>query len=93
MQNSGFKALSHPLRCEVMAQLRSGANTSEELTSVIDAAWPTVTRHSNILRDAGLIIAKRQANTILYRANASVLVDAANTLLSLMGNALQYIGR
>lgn len=68
-----------------MALLRDGPKSSGDLARVIDAAWPTVTRHLNTLKDAGLITADRRANSIIYQANTSLLEDAASVLLSLMG--------
>ena len=52
MANEVFKALGHPLRRQVMALLRQGPKSSGELAEAFDAAWPTVTRHLNVLKDA-----------------------------------------
>lgn len=85
MENSVLKALSHPARRQIMAALRSGAKTSGDLASLFDSAWPTVSRHLNILKEADLITAQRRGNSILYRTNTSVLEDAAAALLALIG--------
>ena len=85
MQNTIFKALAHPARRKIMDLLKDGPMTSGDLASVFDAAWPTITRHLTVLKDADLISAERQGNSILYRANASVLEGAVAALLALMG--------
>ena len=85
MQNNIFKALAHPARRKIMDLLKHGPMTSGDLASVFDAAWPTITRHLTVLKDADLISAERQGNSILYRANASVLEGAVAALLALMG--------
>lgn len=85
MANEVFKALGHPLRRQVMALLRQGPKSSGELAEAFDAAWPTVTRHLNVLKDADLITAERQGTSIIYRTNTSVVEDAVTALLSLIG--------
>lgn len=85
MATSVFTALGHPLRRQVMAMLRKGPKTSGELAEAFEASWPTVSRHLNVLKDADLISAERQGTSILYRANTSVLEDAAASILALVG--------
>lgn len=85
MANSVFNALGHPLRRQVMAMLRKGPKTSGELAEMFDASWPTVTRHLNVLKEADLISAERKGTSIVYRANTSVLEDAAASILALIG--------
>ncbi len=80
-----FKALAHPMRRQVMAMLRGGAKSSGELAEAFDIAWPTVSRHLSVLKDAHLITAERVGTSVVYRANASVLEDAASALFSLIG--------
>lgn len=67
-----------------MALLRKGPKTSGELAEAFDASWPTVSRHLSVLKEADLITAERQGTSILYRANTSVLEDAAASILALI---------
>ncbi len=85
MPNEVFKALGHPLRRQIMALLRQGPRSSGDLADQFDAAWPTVTRHLNVLKDADLITAERQGTSIIYRTNTSVVEDAVTSLLGLIG--------
>ena len=85
MTNSVFSALGHPLRRQVMSLLRKGPRTSGELAEVFDASWPTVSRHLAVLKDADLITAERKGTSVIYRANTSVIEDAAAALLALVG--------
>jgi ArsR family transcriptional regulator len=68
-----------------MTLLRKGPRTSGELAEAFDASWPTVSRHLAVLKDADLITAERSGTSIIYRANTSVLEDAAAALLALVG--------
>lgn len=85
MTNNVFSALGHPLRRQVMDLLRKGPRTSGELAEAFDASWPTVSRHLAVLKDADLITAERQGTSIIYRANTSVIEDAAAALLAMIG--------
>ncbi|MEQ3745372.1 MAG: metalloregulator ArsR/SmtB family transcription factor [Henriciella sp.] len=85
MPNEVFKALGHPLRRQVMDLLRKGPRSSGELAEALDAAWPTVTRHLNVLKDADLITAERRGTSIIYRANTSVIEDAVSSLMGMLG--------
>ena len=85
MVNPVFKALAHPDRRKIMALLKSGPMLAGDLAESFSSSWPTISRHLSVLKDADLITAERQGNAILYRANASVLEDAASALLSLAG--------
>ncbi len=85
MTTNVFTALGHPLRRRVMTMLRKGPKTSGELAETFDASWPTVSRHLAVLKDADLITAERSGTSIIYRANTSVLEDAAAALLDMIG--------
>ena len=86
MEIKAFKALAHPIRRQIMVALRSGAKPSGELAELFDASWPTISRHLMTLKQAELITAERKATSILYRANTSVLEDAAAAVMALIGN-------
>ena len=66
--------------------LRQGPKSSGELAEEFDAAWPTVTRHLNVLKDADLITAERHGPSIIYRANTSVIEDAISSLMGLISH-------
>lgn len=85
MQNNVFKALAHPLRREALGLLRQGPRTAGQLAAAFDSSWPTVSRHLGVLKDADLVIAERIGTSIVYRANVSVLEEAAAAILALMG--------
>lgn len=84
MQSDVFKALAHPDRRRILALLKQGPKSSGEVAQHFPSAWPTMTRHLAVLKDADLVVAERDGASILYRANASVLEDAAAALLALL---------
>ena len=58
--------------------------TSGDIAERFVMAWPTMSRHLAVLKDAKLISAEKTGTSIQYRANASVLEEAAAALLSLV---------
>ena len=79
--NSVFRALADPTRREIVRMLRAGALTSGEIAERFPTAWATVSRHLGILRDAGLIAAERNGNSIRYELNTTVLQELVEHVL------------
>lgn len=78
-----FKALSHPVRREIVAMLQKGPLTSGEIAATFDMAWPSVTGHLAALKDAELVEAERDGTTVRYRLNISAAEEAVGFLLGL----------
>jgi DNA-binding transcriptional ArsR family regulator len=83
--NTLFKALSHPARRRIVAMLREGPLTSGDIAARFDMAWPTVTGHLNLLKDAGLVEAERAGTSMRYRVNISAIEEALAFLLAMTG--------
>ena len=73
--NAVFRALADPTRREIIALLRRGPKTSGEIAERFPSTWATISRHLSVLRDADLIVAERNGNSISYELNATVLQD------------------
>jgi DNA-binding transcriptional ArsR family regulator len=76
-----FKALADPTRREILRVLRDGPMNSGEIAGRFPTSWPTVSRHLGVLREAGLILAERDAQQIVYELNTTVFADLVNHLL------------
>lgn len=83
--NDIFKALSHPVRRDILALLRDGPVASGEIAAGFDMRWPTVTAHLNVLRAAGLIEAERVGTSVRYRLMSSAAEDALGLMMELFG--------
>lgn len=79
--DSAFKALADPTRREILKLLRKGPRTSGEIAEQFSTAWPTISRHLGVLRDAGLILSERQGQQIVYELNTTVFNDVVEHLL------------
>jgi DNA-binding transcriptional ArsR family regulator len=78
-----FVALAHPARRKVIAMLRKGPLCSGEIAAGFDVAWPTMTGHLKILKDAGLVTTERSGTSVIYRLNATILEETAAALLDI----------
>jgi DNA-binding transcriptional ArsR family regulator len=85
MQTDVFKALSHPLRRDVLALLQTGPKSAGELADAFDVAWPTVSRHLSVLKEADLVSTRRDGASIIYQANLSVVEDVVAILMGMLG--------
>jgi DNA-binding transcriptional ArsR family regulator len=64
-----FGALAHPARRRVLLTIffNGGSMTAGEIAAVFEQAWPTTTRHLQVLEAAGLLTHEKQGRTRIYR--------------------------
>ena len=64
-----FTALAHPVRRRMLVTLnfQGGSMTAGEIAAMFEHAWPTTTRHLQVLESAGLLHHERQGRTRVYR--------------------------
>lgn len=79
--NAVFRALADPTRREILRNLRRGPRTSGEIAQHFSTSWATVSRHLGILREAGLILAERNGQNVVYELNMTVFHDLIEHLM------------
>jgi DNA-binding transcriptional ArsR family regulator len=62
-----MKALAHPTRMFIVDELSRGERCVCELTEMIGAEMPTVSRHLSLLKGAGLVDDEKRGAKIFYR--------------------------
>lgn len=80
--NDVFSALAHPTRRQILQDLKAGELTAGEIASAFSSAAPTISRHLAVLRGAGLITERREANRILYSLVEERLAVSVGDFLS-----------
>lgn len=80
-----FKALSDPVRREILNLLKGGRLTAGEIAGRFDMTAATVSYHLAQLKKAGLIFESREKNYIYYSLNTSVLEEVLLWLQDLKG--------
>lgn len=80
-----FKALSDPIRREILMMLRDGSMSAREIGSHFDMTGATISYHLKILKKAELIFEKKEKNYIYYMLNTSVVEEVMLWLSELKG--------
>jgi DNA-binding transcriptional ArsR family regulator len=66
-QHAGvFRALADATRRQILQDLRGGELTAGEIAARFTISGPSISRHLGVLRAAGLVRERRQANRIYY---------------------------
>jgi ArsR family transcriptional regulator, arsenate/arsenite/antimonite-responsive transcriptional repressor len=73
--NAAFKALADPTRREILGMLRRGEMTAGALAGHFDMTKPSMSHHFAVLKEAGLIIRRREGQQIWYGLNTTVVED------------------
>jgi DNA-binding transcriptional ArsR family regulator len=73
-----FTALAHPARRRILHTLNfeGGAMTAGAIAAIFSHAWPTTTRHLQVLEAAGLLAQEQQGRNRLYRIDKKRLALA-----------------
>ena len=68
-----LKALSDPIRREILNMLKKERLSAGEIAERFDVTFASISRHLSVLQDADLIRDEREGKFIYYTLNASVL--------------------
>ena len=72
---STIKALSDPIRREILEMLKAGRMAAGEIAEHFSVSGAAVSKHLSVLRDADLIRDAREGKFIYYELNTSVLEE------------------
>jgi len=63
-----FTALAHPVRRRILLTMNfeGGSMSAGEIADMFEHAWPTTTRHVQVLEAAGLLRHERQGRSRVY---------------------------
>lgn len=84
IQNT-LKALSDPIRREILNLLKSGRMSAGDIASHFPVTDASVSRHLSVLKEADLIRDTREGKFIFYDLNASVLEEVMLWIADLKG--------
>jgi DNA-binding transcriptional ArsR family regulator len=72
---STFEVLAEPRRRQILDLLRGGERPVGELVEKLTLAQPTVSKHLRVLREAGLVEVRHDAQRRWYRLRPEPLVE------------------
>ena len=84
IQNT-MKALSDPIRREILGLLKSGRLSAGEISEKFPVSGAAISKHLAVLKEADLVRDIRAGKFIYYELNASVLEEVMLWLASLKG--------
>ena len=85
LQNT-LKALSDPIRREILNLLKGGRLSAGEIASHFPVTDASISRHLSVLKEADLIRDTREGKFIYYDLNASVLEEILLWVKELKGD-------
>ena len=80
-----FKALSDPVRREILMLLKGGRLSAGEIGAHFQLTGATMSYHLNMLKKAELVAEEREKNFIYYQLRARVLEEIMLWMSDLMG--------
>ena len=70
-----FKALSDPVRRDILVMLKQGKKSAGEIGEKFDMTGATISYHLSILKKAGLVRESKFKNFVYYELNTSVFEE------------------
>jgi DNA-binding transcriptional ArsR family regulator len=77
-----FRALADPTRRQILQDLRGGELSAGEIARRFTISAPSISRHLGVLKGAGLVTERRDANRILYSLVEDRLAVCVGNFLS-----------
>lgn len=70
-----LRALGHPLRLKILDFLREGERCVCEIIPAVGAEQSVVSKHLAVLRQAGILEARKEGLRVLYRIRDPAILD------------------
>jgi DNA-binding transcriptional ArsR family regulator len=70
-----LEVIAQPTRRRILDAVRAGERSVGELVEEVGMHQPGVSRHLKVLRDAGLVVVRRDAQRRLYRLRPEPLME------------------
>ena len=83
-QSGVFRALADATRRQILQDLREGELSAGEIVARFKISGPSISRHLTVLKAAGLVTERREANRIYYSLVAERLAVSVGNFLSVV---------
>ncbi len=84
MHASVCKALTHPVRIQILGLLRQGDLPVGEIARATGRSQPNVSQHLNVMRTKGFVTARRSGSNVYYGLTDVRLVRALDLIREAM---------
>jgi DNA-binding transcriptional ArsR family regulator len=92
MKETVFKALADPNRRRILRLLDQGELAAGEIASHFAISAPSMSHHFAVLKEAGLIRARREGQQIFYSLDTTVVQDILSFLIDIFPSAARDSG-
>jgi len=89
MQAEFCKGMAHPKRIQIIAMLKNGEKTVNELARLTGIPQANMSQHLSILRQLGLLVTRRDGTNIYYSISDDRIVEACELVRSCIGERLK----
>ncbi|MDQ3124544.1 MAG: metalloregulator ArsR/SmtB family transcription factor [Pseudomonadota bacterium] len=73
--HAALQALSDPHRMAILSMLADGEHPAGDFVNALPIAQPTVSKHLSVLREAGLVTVRKDAQRRMYSLNPTPLAE------------------
>jgi DNA-binding transcriptional ArsR family regulator len=71
--SDAFNAIAEPRRRDILDYLAARERPVADIVAALGLAQPSVSKHLGVLRDVGLVEARRDGRQVFYRTNAEAI--------------------
>lgn len=79
-----LKAMSHPKRLEIIQLLRDGEMNVSEMVEMLGLPQANLSQHLMVLREAGVVVAKKNGKEVSYRMAHRNFVKASDLMREIL---------
>jgi ArsR family transcriptional regulator len=87
------KAIADPKRLLIINELRDRELSVGDLCDALDLSQSNVSQHLAILRERGVVLARREGTSVFYRLRGSKVIAAVDLLRDFLAEDLADRGR
>ncbi len=78
------QVLADPKRLRLIDALRDTERSVGDLAEALGMTYPNVSQHLNVMRDAGLVVSRRDGTTIYYRLAYPQITQACDIVCDVL---------
>ena len=83
--SSTFEVLADPTRRQIVAFLAEGESPVADIVEQFNVSAPAISQHLKVLREAGLVSVRPEAQRRIYGVNRIALAEASAWLMRMAG--------
>lgn len=82
-------ALGNPKRLMILNLLKNGEMAAGEIVDAMEISKANVSQHLSVLRNQGIVVARREGTTIYYRLSHPMITEACSIMRDVLRESLK----